>query len=238
MVLLQLSTNHQYSIMLKKVLFIAACFCGLTLSAQSEIPATKESVQVPESAQMFSTACQLVKYGYAQGEALPLIQAAQILQNVTGGAIQEKPETEGATEDEATKAESKVQYDPAKLLADAAALADGDATLLALVEEVKNSATRGPVGDYDVTSTCVRANATDVYHIRFRANETAVCIVSGDGDTDLDLFIYDSNGNLIDSDTDNTDDCVCTWTPRWTGTFTIKVKNYGRISNCYKIGVG
>lgn len=223
--------------MLNKVYLLIACLIAFTASAQTGIPETKETVQIPESAQMLSVAGQLVKYGYSQGEALPLIQAAQLLQNYVGGTLDAKPESEGGAEETAQKSEGKVQYDPAKLLEDAAAIADGDATLLALIDETKNSVTRGAVGGHQVSSTCVRANTTDVYKIRFRAHETAVCIVSGDGDTDLDLFIYDSNGNLITSDTDDTDDCVCSWTPKWTGTFTIKVKNYGRISNCYQIGV-
>ena len=47
------------------------------------------------------------------------------------------------------------------------------------------------------------------------------------------LDTYDSNGNLIDSDTDYTDNCVCTWTPRWTGNFRIKIVNRGGVYNRY-----
>ena len=46
-------------------------------------------------------------------------------------------------------------------------------------------------------------------------------------------FVYDENGNLIDSDTDSTDVCVCSWTPRWTGYFSIKIRNYGNVRNYY-----
>lgn len=54
-------------------------------------------------------------------------------------------------------------------------------------------------------------------------------------ETDLDLYIYDENGNLIDSDIDNTDICVCTWTPRWTGRFKIKIVNRGSVYNNYRL---
>ena len=47
--------------------------------------------------------------------------------------------------------------------------------------------------------------------------------------------IYDENGNLIDSDTDSTDECLCTFTPRWTGQFKIKIKNRGNVYNEYQI---
>jgi hypothetical protein len=79
----------------------------------------------------------------------------------------------------------------------------------------------------------VSANSTDVYNVTFIGGEPAEVFVVGDGDTDLDLFIYDENGNLIDSDTDNTDVCLCEWTPRWTGRFTIKIRNYGSVYNEY-----
>ena len=51
----------------------------------------------------------------------------------------------------------------------------------------------------------------------------------------LGYHFYDENGNLIDSDTDNTDQCVCTFTPRWTGRFTIRIKNLGRVYNRYTL---
>lgn len=92
--------------------------------------------------------------------------------------------------------------------------------------------------DYRINgSSCtverVSANSTDVYNVTFIGGEPAEVFVVGDGDTDLDLFIYDENGNLIDSDTDNTDVCLCEWTPRWTGRFTIKIRNYGSVYNEY-----
>ena len=48
-----------------------------------------------------------------------------------------------------------------------------------------------------------------------------------------EIYVYDNNGNLIDSDTDYTDNCVCTWTPRWTGNFRIRVVNRGNVYNQY-----
>jgi hypothetical protein len=63
----------------------------------------------------------------------------------------------------------------------------------------------------------------------------AVITVIGDGDTDLDLYVYDENGNLIEHDADYTDDCVVTFTPKWTGNFKIKIVNRGRVYNSYVI---
>ena len=113
-------------------------------------------------------------------------------------------------------------------------MAAEDGVILALIDDV-NSNVRGAVGGETYTVERVKAKGTDVYKVKFRANELAVVTVIGDGDTDLDLYVYDANGNLIDSDTDYTDNCVCTWEPRWTGTFTIKVVNRGNVYNKYVI---
>lgn len=89
------------------------------------------------------------------------------------------------------------------------------------------------VDQYEV----VRARTTDIYTKTFVAGESVVVYVDGDGDTDLDLYVYDENGNLIDSDTDSTDTCLCSFTPRWRGSFMIKVKNLGYTANCYRLRI-
>lgn len=83
----------------------------------------------------------------------------------------------------------------------------------------------------------VEAHDTDTYSQVFYAGESVYIYVSGDGDTDLDLYIYDENGNLIDSDTDSSDDCLCTFTPCWKGKFTIRIKNRGNVYNKYTMAI-
>jgi len=95
----------------------------------------------------------------------------------------------------------------------------------------------GPISGSSKTVERVSANSTDSYIVKFWGNEKAEVIVIGDGDTDLDLYIYDSNDNLIVCDTDYTDDCYCTWTPAWTGSFTIKIRNRGDVYNEYTMYV-
>ena len=81
----------------------------------------------------------------------------------------------------------------------------------------------------------VLAGYTDTWTYSFRANCEARVTVDGGGDTDLDLYIYDENNNLIAKDDDSTDYCICTWTPKWTGTFKIKIVNRGNVYNRYHL---
>ena len=81
----------------------------------------------------------------------------------------------------------------------------------------------------------VNANGADRYEIVFNGGEQARVVVDGDGDTDLDLYIYDENGNLITKDDDNTDYCICSWTPKWTGKFIIRIVNRGSVYNQYEL---
>ena len=49
------------------------------------------------------------------------------------------------------------------------------------------------------------------------------------------LYPEQEYGNLIDSDTDYTDYCVTSFTPRWTGRFTIRVVNRGSVWNRFAL---
>lgn len=220
--------------LLKQILFGAAMLFTTTAFAQQSQPAVDASKDVPVQAQQLELAGQLVRYGYQTKSALPLIQALQIykslnISDASDGRTKEAQGTEVATG--LTKTDL-ISFDESKLIADATTYADGDKTLLALIKDTEKS-TRGRVGGPLRTSDRVLAGYTDTWTIRFRGGEQAYILVSGDGDTDLDLYVYDENGNLIDSDTDRSDDCIATFTPRWTGAFKVRIKNLGNVYNNY-----
>jgi hypothetical protein len=82
--------------------------------------------------------------------------------------------------------------------------------------------------------TSVNANARDTFRpIVFRGGELASVMLKGDGDTDLDLYIYDEAGTLVAKDDDGMDLCIARWRPRWTGSYTIVVRNRGTVYNRY-----
>lgn len=212
-----------------KHLLLTLALMPMAMMAQEE---KTETGSIPQSETTVRIAAELSKYGYANNDALSLIQAARMVKKagITEAAVK-KSETSG-NDAPATAKKGDISLDDAKLLSDAKAKANGDGALLALIDEVGNN-TRGASGGPKYNKTYVKANGTDVYRITFRAGETAVVTAIGDGDTDLDLYVYDENGNLIEKDADYTDDCVVTFTPKWTGVFVIKVVNRGNVYNNY-----
>ncbi len=218
----------------KQFILGAIMLMSTTAFAQQQPAAETLDNTVPQQARLFIMASELVRYGYAQKSALPLIQAVQIYKDlgVTDGTTGEQKTQSGTTVTSTLVKGDDIQFDEAKLLADATTFADGDKTLLALTKDTQKTS-RGAVGPLYRRTDRVLAGHTDTWTFTFRGGEQAYVIVSGDGDTDLDLYVYDENGNLIDSDTDDTDDCFCSFTPRWTGKFYIKIKNRGKVYNNY-----
>ncbi len=170
----------------------------------------------------------LIRYGDQNKDPYALITAARILQ-ATGSSTFRGERAGGTTG--ATKAATDPRSVPA-LLQRAKTMANNRADIVSAADDVASQGTRGRVEGPGRVRSVVNTRATDVYRLNFRGGERAVVTVSGDGDSDLDLFVYDSNGNLVCKDDDETDEMICAWTPRWTGQFRIEIRNLG-IANEY-----
>lgn len=110
------------------------------------------------------------------------------------------------------------------------------ATVFALVSSTNQTAQASPVGGTIKASYTAKPNTNEVYNPTFYGGESVRIRVSGDGDTPLELRIYDENGNLVASDTAGFgDDRGVVFTPKWTGKFTVKVRNTGTVGNKYVI---
>lgn len=197
-----------------------------------------EEVVSADAMDQLALALQLADWGRANKSPEALVAAAQILQTVP---LETRDRERLAAKEGTTDKQAPPAVSAQSLFAEAAALAGDDAALKQRIEALSTApqaaapAAKGRAGGPGITSTCVLANSTDIFVETFRAHEQAVVIVDGDGDTDLDTYVYDENGNLIDSDDDYTDYCILSWTPRWTGAFRIEVKNLGGIANCYTL---
>lgn len=212
---------------MKKLLSIIALLCiSVTTFAQDYSREEEEDKEettndIPPAIENIRLFYSLYFYGYKNQDALSLLMAARILK-----------------QNNYPLPDIKVE----KILAAAKQCAKGDTNLLALIKKaertVDTSANNrvydyGAVGKEKYSLDMISAYTTDTYKIAFKENKKATVKVTGVGLTDLDLYIYDNNGNLIISDTKNSDDCECSWIPKWTGEFTIRIKNQGGIYNLY-----
>ena len=222
---------------MKKLLFLVVALV-LTTSLSAQVNEKKQVPQGEPSAALsdLGLAADLVKYGYAQQSALPLIQALQIIKDNPTQPLTAQREGETVDRSQAKSKYSVVTLEYDKILADAKAFAKGNDTMLKLIAQIEaegKGAVRGAVGGPKKHYDTVNGNSTDTYEISFYGDELAEVYVSGDGDTDLDLYVYDSRGNLIDKDDDYTDECYVRWVPAWTGKFIIRIVNRGSVYNEY-----
>ncbi|MCD8291937.1 MAG: hypothetical protein LUC91_10620 [Prevotella sp.] len=212
----------------------------LTMSVNAQTVEDKPTVEgtASESLSAIRLASDLLRYGYNNKSTLALVDALQIFsenptQNLNAtreGSVVDTSESEGKS--------AEVAYDYETVLADAKKFAEGDANLLAIIDNIDAEAKgsqRGAVNGPSLHYDSVNGNSTDTYSISFVAGYLAEILVSGDGDTDLDLYVYDSGGHLIAKDDDYSDDCYVCWVPAWTGRFIVKIVNRGRVYNRYAI---
>lgn len=230
---------------MKKVLFFAALALSVMMVScnKAENPEAKPAsedkaaiqAQPSEGLEAIRIAMDLARYGYKVESADALLKAADILVS-TPVKEMDNPQIEKSGE----KAEGDdKRITIARLLDDAKDIAGEDEHLLALAADIEKKiavsaegtrgAVGGPVEHYDRIS----GQSYDLYTIGFKAEELAEIAIIGDGDTDLDLYVYDENGNLVESDTSYSGNCYVSFSPRWTGNFSVKVINRGNIYNDY-----
>ena len=207
---------------------------GTNQSAPDAVAKAKSSPEAT-AVQQLRLAYSLIEYGRKNDAPEALITAARII--AANGTVEskEKPTREKSSDAPKDKKEAKPAPDNSAraLLAEAKKLSKNDPAVVALANSIELP--RGAVGGPKRTVEVVEALSTDNFKIRFREDEVARVLISGDGDTRLDLYIYDEGGNLITSRVGPGDDALASWVPKWTGVFVIKVVNRGRVSNRYTI---
>jgi hypothetical protein len=229
---------------MKRILFFAF-FSGLLFNGaaqEKDSPNMQNESRPSGDFLSIQMAYDLAQYGYANKDAVSLLNAARIMSSITvrdanaRGIIATDKAQSNSKPDTAKK--QAIQLDLLKLLNDARSFSANDKTTLDYINAMAkniNAQSRGRVGGSVVISEVVKAYDTDIYSIEFYGTESARIAVKGDGDTDLDLYIYDANGYLIASDADYTDGCFVQFTPKWTGRFSIRIKNRGSVYNRYAL---
>lgn len=224
--------------MKKIILFLS--MAALTMSGMAQTVEEKPEVkgETSESLAAVKLANQILRYGYENQSTLALLDALQIFSENPTQALNATKQGEAVDETKTEGKKAAVHFDYETVLADAKTFADGDPNLLALIDHIDaeaKGAQRGNINGPSRDYYAVNGNSYLDYTASFVANQLAEILLSGDGDTDLDLYVYDSNGNLIASDTDYSDDCYVRWVPKWTGRYTIRIVNRGPVYNRFVI---
>ena len=224
---------------MKKIfLFISMVAAAVSVMAQTVEEKPEIKGETSESLAAVKLANQVLRYGYENKSTLALLDALQIFSENPTQALNATKQGEAVDETKNDGKKAKVSFDYDSVLADAKAFADGDPNLLALIENIDaeaKGAQRGNINGPSRDYSSVNGKSHVDYTASFVAGELAEVLVSGDGDTDLDLYVYDSNNNLIASDTDYSDDCYVRWVPAWTGRYTIRIVNRGPLYNRFVI---
>ena len=189
-------------------------------------------------------ALEIAELGREVGDPILLVAAARVL-NALGsstpdGTVGEETPLEDPSSKPAGEAREKSEEaskDPAAvLLSEARRMARGNELVMAAIADTEGGSMKGSLRGPGTYSD-VRVGSLSRLTIQeaFRGSELAEVAIVGDGDTDVDLFIYDENGNEICSSTGSDDREYCRWTPRWTGTFTIELRNFGGVYNAVNV---
>jgi len=217
-------------------------FGGLNADKKGKTNSADKGKTTPaaQAVQDLALAYSLIDYGRKHKSPAALITAARILGTVPTSKLKAEATTEKSSEagKPGKKSASTADNSPSALLGEAKRLSRNDPHVTALAEQAADAIaekSRGAVGGPKIKRTSVSSFSVDRYHISFRGGQVARILLRGDHDTDLDLYVYDENGHLIVSDTDRTDTCYVRWYPRWTGPFTIRVRNRGRVYNRYTV---
>jgi hypothetical protein len=232
----------------------AASLTAIGVSADPEktgdnAAASKDETKVGTDLSLAVTAAQLAIEGENRESPLLLLAAAEIVADLQDSRRTAEEVAASTTADDAEGGLPPLDMDA--LIARARELAEGNAALSAAVEamiETIESDSRGLVFRqgkdlesielegvvYKVINTqhdrLDPGDELTLDNVVFEGQKPAQIVVIGDGDGDLDLWVYDGNtGNEIGSDTDLSSVCVVSWTTRFEGPFTLKVKNVGTV---------
>jgi hypothetical protein len=206
---------------------------GVAFAEQGTNVSDQEAKSGDPVAKLYALSRDLVDYGRKNNDALAMIVAAGMRQQVALTSVDRKPTTPG----EATaEADDTPDLTVDAILAEAKSMSGDDDAVTALADDVKAAATKGRSKGPAYNVQTLGAKSIDDYaNVGFDGGDYAEVYAEGSGRTNLDLYVYDENGNLICSDTAPSDVAYCGWTPRWSGNFDIKVINRGGRSNKYSL---
>ena len=224
-----MSTTHTQPPVVKT--FVSTVF-SICVFATLPVAASAAETGAPHLGQLALSA-RLAEWGRADKNPLALVVAAQIRQRIGAKAVERSPEQSGEGSGAATTA---VEASVDALLTEAKALAGKDATIAALADDVKASATKGLVQGAGVSRATLRSAGTDWYRkLKFEGTRYAEAYVELSGSGNVHVSVYDDAGNLVCRDPNPSAVAYCGWVPARTGTFDVKVENRSTAPVAYRM---
>jgi hypothetical protein len=180
---------------------------------------------------------QIARHADRTRDVLAMIAAVRLMGQVSPRAVKFDMKSEGAPKPAAAGAAAVTTRDTTVvgLLARARQYAGVRNDLNGVIDEVARTVAKGRQDGPARIASRIQPGVTDLYSVSFNGNEPAMVALTGDGYSDLDLFVEDDKGNRVCASNSAVDDEICRWTPRWTGTFRIRVRNIGTLPNEYRL---
>lgn len=173
--------------------------------------------------QNMALAQQLAGMGVATSDPILLLAAARLASQVTVAGA----ELSARDASEAPTLGAGPMHSADEMLAAARDLAGDRDDLLGLIEDAEAEGSRGSVYGSGYYDGYIGGGQNLYYDEAFYGGEQAVITLQGHNPSDIDLWVYDEYGNLVCSSTGYSSYESCSWTPRWTGDFTVRVENEG-----------
>lgn len=173
--------------------------------------------------QNMALAQQLASMGVADSDPILLLAAARLANQVTVASA----ELSARDGSEAPTLGDGPMHSAEEMLAAARDLAGDRDDLLGLIADVEAEGSRGSIYGSGYYDGYIGGGQNLYYDEAFYGGEQAVITLQGHHPSDIDLWVYDEFGNLVCSSTGYSSYESCSWTPRWTGDFTVRVENEG-----------
>lgn len=160
-------------------------------------------------------------------DAEAMLVAARMLSSV--GTLGEGDEPAATVSSIATGSATGAAPTATALFDEAVELAEGDPAIIDRISAARSSASRGLVGGAGSWVRDISARSSVSYEMTAQGGYLWNVIAAGDGDTDVDMEVFDQNGNLICRDIAPYTRASCSFTPAWTGRFTVRISNLGNV---------
>ena len=186
-------------------------------------------------------AYELYSYGKEAKDALAVVTAVSLMTRASATETKRgEKKWESVKNLGVDKAAQLTPPDRAAMLATARALASKNERLLAMIEDLDAATTKSALVGPQWSTDIVAGGTTNTYAVTFRGGETAEIAIFTDGNAPIRLRVIDENDNEV-CVRNNQDKrglaLYCSWRPKWTGPFHIKIKNNGKKDIAFRVEV-